>query len=67
MDLSVLKSFTIHEQHSLQFRGEFLNLANRPNFGLPSTSRGAANFGQIRSLAPGNQSRLVQSGLHYRF
>ncbi|MCI0352961.1 MAG: TonB-dependent receptor [Acidobacteriales bacterium] len=67
MDLSILKDFSILESHTLQFRAEMLNLANRPNFGLPATARGAANFGQIRSLAPGNQSRTIQFGLRYSF
>lgn len=67
MDLSILKDFPIVEGQRLQFRAEMMNLENRPNFGLPNTSRGAPNFGTINSLAPGNQSRIVQFGLHYKF
>ncbi len=68
MDLSVLKDFKFAERHSLQFRVEMLNFINNPNFNLPNTSRGNRNFGQINALAPGgNQARIIQFGLHYKF
>jgi hypothetical protein len=45
MDLSVFKKFTIHESTSFEIRGEFYNVLNTPEWGGPSTSLGAANFG----------------------
>lgn len=66
-DLAVLKSIAVGERHRLQFRAELLNALNRANFALPNQSRGVANFGRISSLANGNQARIVQLGLHYRF
>lgn len=66
-DLALLKSFGIREQQRLQFRAEVLNFLNHANFGLPNQSRGVANFGRISSLQNGNQARIVQLGLHYKF
>lgn len=66
-DLSVLKSFAAGEQHRIQFRLEMLNFLNRANFNLPNQSRGVANFGRIAGLINGNQARIIQLGLHYKF
>jgi hypothetical protein len=51
----------------LNFRGHFYNLANRPNFGLPASVRGRADFGRVASIAPGTNGRLVQLGVRFRF
>ncbi|MBS1827127.1 MAG: TonB-dependent receptor [Acidobacteria bacterium] len=67
MDLSLLKDFPIREKHRLQFRAELLNFINHANFGLPDLVRGSPTFGRISSVAPGNENRIVQLGLHYRF
>jgi hypothetical protein len=64
-DLSILKGFQVRERHRLEFRGDFLNFANHPVFGLPNQSRGTAAFGSINSLSGG--ARILQLGLHYRF
>ena len=66
-DLAVLKSFPVREQQRLQLRVEMLNFLNRANFALPNQSRGVANFGRISGLASGNQARIIQLGLHYKF
>jgi hypothetical protein len=34
-DLSLKKEFKIRESHQIEFRSEFFNLLNHPNFGLP--------------------------------
>jgi len=39
-------------------RGEFFNIINRPNFGLPNTTRGNVAFGTISSAADGRQIQL---------
>jgi len=67
MDASLLKEFSIWEKATLQFRAEVLNFLNHPNFANPDTRRGAATFGQITSLALGNQARIIQLGLHLMF
>jgi hypothetical protein len=66
-DLSVLKNVAISERQRVQFRVEALNFLNHANFALPNQSRGVANFGRISALANGNQARIVQLGLHYKF
>lgn len=67
-DLSVLKDFSMPwENHKLQFRWESLNFLNHANFGNPTTGRGNPNFGRILGLTAGNQARINQLGLHYRF
>jgi hypothetical protein len=66
-DLSILKDFRLREGHRLQFRTEMLNFPNHPNFGLPNQARGNANFGTVRGLGTGNQARIIQFGLHYKF
>jgi len=67
-DLSILKDFSFPwEGHKLQFRCEMLNFINHANFALPNGNRGNAAFGRISTLAGGNQARIIQLGLHYRF
>ena len=67
-DFSVLKDFAMPwEGHKLQFRWESLNFMNHANFGSPIGGRGNPNFGLITGLIGGNQARINQLGLHYRF
>lgn len=66
-DLAILKSFTVREQHRVQLRAEMLNFLNHANFALPNQNRGVANFGRISGLLSGNQARIIQLGLHYKF
>ena len=66
-DLSLLKSFSIQERHKVQFRAEAMNFLNRANFALPNQNHGVANFGRINGLIGGNQARIIQLGLHYKF
>ena len=67
MDLSILKDFRFFERYHLQFRLEMLNFPNRPNFSLTNLSRGNPSFGRITDLADGNQARIIQLGLHFKF
>ncbi len=66
-DLALLKNIPVREQQRLQLRVEMLNFLNHANFALPNQSRGVANFGRVSALANGNQARIVQLGLHYKF
>jgi hypothetical protein len=68
-DFVLQKNFKIHEQQQLQFRAEFFNLFNHPNFGLPGGS------GQIAVDYPGaaaitstaTDNRQVEFALKYTF
>ena len=67
LDSSLLKNLSITERVVTQFRIEGLNILNHPNFANPNTQFGSATFGQITSLVSGNQSRILQLGLHLQF
>lgn len=45
-DFSLFKNFKIRDRFNLQLRGEAYNLTNSPRYITPSTSFGAAGFGQ---------------------
>jgi hypothetical protein len=62
-DFSLFKNFKIREHVKLQFRGEFFNVFNHPNFGQPATQVGAATIGTITSLAANTTMRQSQLGL----
>ena len=64
-DMSIAKMFTIREGQTLQFRTEFFNAFNHPQFNNPTTVASAANFGQISttSVSP----RILQMALKYSF
>jgi len=68
VDLAVQKSFRVTEASTIQFRSEFFNLTNRPNFGLPSNDFAggtSAAFGVISSTA--SNPRIIQFALKYVF
>jgi hypothetical protein len=67
LDLSILKDVRLRERYLVQFRTEMLNFVNNPSFNLPNLSRGNAAFGRITSLVDGNQARIIQFGLHFKF
>ena len=46
-DFSIFKTFAIDEKRRIQFRSEFFNLFNHPEFGFPGSSIGTAQFGRI--------------------
>jgi hypothetical protein len=55
----------IHEDGTLQFRAEFFNLLNHPQFNPPANNVAVGNFGQITSASV--NPRLVQLALKYIF
>lgn len=48
-NLSVMKNTKIKERFTAQFRAEFLNALNHPNFNNPSTSVTSTAFGRVTS------------------
>jgi hypothetical protein len=73
IDLSLGKSFRLGEQRALQFRAEVFNLANHPNFAVPSgqvaftnaQSAVAPTAGRITSTV--TTSRQIQLGVKLTF
>jgi len=59
-DSGVHKDFSLSERFRLQFRTEFFNLLNHPNFGLPQAIINAGTPAVISNAAPG---RIVQFAL----
>jgi hypothetical protein len=74
-DFSVLKSTRISERVNLQFRSEFFNIFNHPNFALPNVTVNSSAFGSIAStvdVSNGNPlgdggPRLAQFALKFVF
>ena len=57
VDFSLFKEFPITERFQLQFRGEFFNILNHPQFDLPGQSIGSPSAGVISSTV--GHTRLV--------
>jgi hypothetical protein len=65
-DFSIIKQFALPwENVGLNFRAEFFNLFNHPQFGLPVNDISALGFGSVNSTV--NNPRLVQFGLKLTF
>jgi hypothetical protein len=65
-DFSVIKQFALpREGMGLNFRAEFFNLFNHPQFGLPIGDVTAPGFGSVNSTV--NNPRVVQFGLKLTF
>ena len=63
-DFSAFKNVRVAESKNLQFRAEFFNIFNRPNFRLPNSDVSSPTFGQIQqALTP----RLIQFALKFVF
>ena len=78
IDLSTTKNFQLRERLVLQFRAEFFNIFNHPNFALPNNvvSPGSSTAGEITQtpdVAQGNPGlggggpRVMQFGLRLQF
>jgi hypothetical protein len=72
MDFSLFKNIPIHEALKAQFRAEFFNILNRPNFNSPNDNRAILNFdGSTNGSTPGaitqmnTTSRQIQFALKF--
>ena len=65
VDASLFKSFRFAEKTELDFRAEFFNLPNHPNFGQPAATVGVAGFGRVSSTR--TDQRQIQLGLRLTF
>lgn len=71
-DFSTFKKFRVFETHELQFRAEFFNIFNTPQFNLPGSSiASAGNFGvstsTLTTVSNFGTQRQIQFGLRYTF
>lgn len=66
-DVSLVKNtqFGPEDRLGVQFRAEFFNLFNRPQFGPPNTTVGSGSFGVVNSTI--NNPRLIQFALRFSF
>lgn len=70
-DWSIIKRTKIRESMNVEFRTEFFDLFNHPNFGQPGRTVGSTTFGKITNtrFATGDSgsSRQVQFALKFLF
>ncbi|MBM3725206.1 MAG: hypothetical protein FJW40_07250 [Acidobacteria bacterium] len=66
-DFSVFRNFDLREGWKLEFRTEFYNLTNTPQFANPVGNVNAGNFSQITGTIAGAGEREVQFALRLRF
>jgi Carboxypeptidase regulatory-like domain len=65
-DMNLEKNTTIGERYKLQLRGEVFNIANHPNFGVPSAAiTNPASFGVISSVV--NENRTIEFAAKFNF
>jgi Carboxypeptidase regulatory-like domain/TonB dependent receptor-like, beta-barrel len=64
-DMSLAKLISIHEAQSIQFRAEFFNTFNHPQFANPNTNAASPTFGVINSTSV--SPRVIQFALKYAF
>ena len=65
IDASVTKRWALTERYGLQFRSDFYNVPNRPNFGAPASVRGRGDFGRVNSTI--GTGRQIQLSLRFEF
>jgi hypothetical protein len=62
LDLSLGKNFRLDESRRFEFRAEFFNFTNHPNFYRPETAFDNVNFGVVTQAL---ESRQIQFGLKF--
>ena len=68
LDMALSKRMVVgglNEAAALEFRAEFFNTLNHPQFADPGVSLGSPSFGKIQSTAVA--PRLIQFALKYSF
>jgi hypothetical protein len=63
-DLSAFKTFPISEVKRVEFRSEWFNVANHPQFLSPSATVNTGTTGQLLNARP---SRQIQMALKFIF
>jgi len=66
-DVSLFKTFRLHERLKLQLRGEAEGVLNHPNFSAPNVGPVSTLFGSVNSTQTGQEERRVFVGLKLLF
>jgi hypothetical protein len=68
-DLSLFKNNYIgaEQRKNIQFRTEWFNAFNKPQFGTPNTSFPGSNVGQITSMSGNDPTRVIQMAVKFIF
>ncbi len=64
-DFALMKNFRYRERLRIQFRGEFFNVTNTPQFGRADTNLASGSFGSVSGTI--NPPRNVQAALKIEF
>ena len=64
-DVSILKNVSFAERARLQFRTEFINAFNHPQFNAPNTTPTSSSFSRVTSTS--QWPRTIQFGLKLLF
>lgn len=66
LDLSLFKNFPIGERFNTQFRVQFYNITNTPQFDQPNSSFTSGDFGKITSTLLSSE-RQIEFALRFTF
>ena len=64
-DFAVFKKTNLTETMNIEFRTEFFNIFNHPQFGPPNGTLSSPNFGVVTNTI--NNPRLIQFALRFAF
>jgi hypothetical protein len=65
VDFGIIKNVQVGEDFRIQFRGEFYNLTNSRNFGIPESRINSVNF--LNQWGTNGGNRRIQLGLRFVF
>ena len=63
-NFGAFKEFPFNERHRIQFRAEFFNLPNHPNWNQVNANATSGSFGRVTSKS---NNRNIQLSLRYSF
>jgi hypothetical protein len=64
-NVSIIKNFPIRDAVSFELRGEFFNVLNKVDFGMPNTSVGSSSFGSITGQSNLPRNIQLSGKLHF--
>jgi hypothetical protein len=69
VDFSLAKNWRIGERLGAQFRAEFFNIFNHPNFNTPNANISNSNVGTVTAISgtPSYQARTMEFAVKFNF